>query len=69
MIVIKVNLHKVLPLALALVFLEGSAINANRIRLQLPGVKIEADGFSITRSGESAAIKRQFILRQGRCSR
>jgi hypothetical protein len=57
-----------LHLALVLIFLlGGGTINANHLRLQLPGIKIEADEFSVTRSGESAAIKRQLIRRQGRC--
>jgi len=68
MIKVILNLHKALPLALVLIFLlGGGTINANHLRLQLPGVKIEADEFSVTRSGESAAIKRQSIRRQVRC--
>jgi hypothetical protein len=46
MIKVILNLHKALPLALVLTFLLGGAtINSNHLRLQLPGVKIEADKF------------------------
>jgi hypothetical protein len=68
MIKVIVNMQKALPLALVSIFLlGGGTINANHLRLRLPGIKIEADEFSVTRSGESAAIKRQLIRRQGRC--